>query len=609
MKRSLFNQTTFCVVAALLLAVASTPLMGQPANDNFASRALIPFSDGTTSGTLAGATSEPGEPFLPEISSGQTAWWTWTAPSNGVLTVAASATNFYPLITVFQGDALSDLSLLASNNYLICYSDGDCGCHWRARNQTSFQVHHGQSYQIAVDSLLYTDASMEWATNVAVPENPGCSQQPWIEPEFDTNGALIETPQPVFGVVFATNFISGGDVQLALSFLPAPPNDDFANAMVLSGSRLRAAANNTGATKEPGEPDVTNNPGGSSIWFSWKAPASGRLTLSTNEFAPYAPPSWYGLYEFTDGGYEWGGDYGVTDIELINYGWWNLSYCQAPTCGDAIDQTRPPPPFFPLLGAYTGSSVESLRPVNFQPVNQDAYPYAIEFDVTKGRNYNLVYDGNMGTTNAITLFLALTRPAVNAAFAHRIRVQGNYIVVSGFNAGAAPQPGAPDIGNGCTGELAWWTWTAPVTGLFTNDLTGSDYSFPLAVFTGNNLASLTQVASGVGGLTFNSVMGKTYQIAVGDAGGLTGEIKMNISGPLIPMKLLGVLKFPGTHRAMLRFGARSGQVLQLQRRGPNNWIALQSAMARNNEVNFLINNPPADVASYYRAVVVNYISH
>ena len=127
----------------------------QPINDRFSNRQTI--TETNISGSLAGATSEPDEPLLEGISSGQTAWWTWVAPSNGVVTLDVSATSFSPLLTVYTGHFLNALSLVASNNYLACYTDVNCGCHWRARQQITFHVARGQAYQIAADSMLVTD--------------------------------------------------------------------------------------------------------------------------------------------------------------------------------------------------------------------------------------------------------------------------------------------------------------------------------------------------------------------------------------------------------------------------------------------------------------------
>jgi len=583
-KSSLQVAISFGFAIFTLSLFSSVSVLAQPANDSFSSRALIAPNSVLVWGTLSNATSETGEPLLDGISSGQTAWWSWIAPSNGLLTISTAATNFNPLLTVYSGDQLANLSLIASNNYLICYSDGDCGCHWRMRDSASFHVFRGQSYQICVDSPILTDASMEWTTNPAIVESVGGFQ---TVTAFDPNGTP-QPPPPVYGVVFTTNVAPGDNVQLALNFIPAPPNDDFAKVATIQGSRFHVIVSNGGATKEPDEPNHAGNTGGSSVWYSWIAPASGRVTLSTNEIAPYAPPSWQGYFNYGD----------VITEYTYTY--------TLPDCGEAVDQ-NPPPVFYPLLAAYTGTAINSLASANSLSVGLDAYPYAIELDVIQGHKYHFACDGNMGTTNSFPLYVALTKPAVNDAFARRILVQGTYVAASGYNAGAVKQTGAPSIGNGSTGKLVWWSWIAPVDGTVSINLSGSDYTFPLAVFTGSKLASLNMVSSGAGSLSFTAKLGQTYQIAVGDASGLTGEIKLVLQAPVIEAPLVKVVSAPSTKTILLRYQASPGQVLQLQRSTPSNWQNVQKAIAHHKEADFAVKSASGTNGLAYRAIIVNYI--
>ena len=58
----------------------------------------------------------------------------------------------------------------------------------------------------------------------------------------------------------------------------SPPNDLFSNAQTISGPSGRATGSNVGATVEPGEPGS----GSSSVWWQWRAPSSGRVTIDTS---------------------------------------------------------------------------------------------------------------------------------------------------------------------------------------------------------------------------------------------------------------------------------------------------------------------------------------
>src|SRR6185503_12844566 len=64
---------------------------------------------------------------------------------------------------------------------------------------------------------------------------------------------------------------------------PAPANNNFANAQVVSGDVGTVNGSNAFATKEPGEP---TNPldvfGAKSVWFDWTATGTGQATFDTN---------------------------------------------------------------------------------------------------------------------------------------------------------------------------------------------------------------------------------------------------------------------------------------------------------------------------------------
>src|ERR1017187_10272399 len=530
--------------------------------DDFANRTVIFGPDYWISGSLSNATIEGGEPFIDGISSGQTVWGTWTAPSNGIVTLSANAGTFSPLLEIYTGNDLSNLSLIASNNYLTCYEHAECGCHWRERNQITFHVARGQAYQICVDSAIITDAS--WV------------QQPQTWGQYSFNS---------WAVVQTTNVPVGGDVQLGLQFTPAPPNDDFVNRIKLQGSRLHFSTSNTGATKQPGEPNHLGNPGGSSVWFSWTAPASGRVTLSTNEVPAYSPPS------SSDGGF----GLGVITV-------WN-GPPGPPTCGNEIDQ-NPPPIFYPVFAAYTGTAVNSLTSANCLPVSLDAFPNAVEFDAVKGQTYQIAFDGNMGTTGDIPLYLALTKPASNDNFKNRIKLHGIDVIATGYNAGATHEPGEPAIGDS-TGKTVWWSWTAPVGGTVSIDLSGSDYSFPVAVFAGSSLARLRMVATDSGGVTFEAVEGQTYQIAVGDDAGITGAIKLELQATIVDLPLLQTVRRPA-NSALLRYRASAGQVILLLCSNDGaNWQNVRTGVANRGMVEFLVRPAPAGDGPYYRAIVVD----
>ena len=539
---------------ALAAAGALSSANAQPTNDNFAHCGLLSGSRVAVAGSLAGASFEAGEPFIPEVSSGQTAWWAWTAPANGIVTLSVGPTNpSPPLLAVYVGSDLAGLSLVASNNYVSCYDwcGGLSTCHWRVRDQTTFHVARGQIYRIAVDAALITQAYESWASG-------------WPS------------------VVWSTNSVAGGDYSLGLQFTAAPKNDDLAHPTSLRGQRLQVLASNAGATRQPAEPLHLGNPGGSSVWYDWTAPASGRVTLSAKEMPVYAPPS--------------SSSFGAGCIMITLIG--------PPPCTTEHPQT-PLPTFLPLFAAYTGASIDSLTPAGCLPLSLPGYENAVAFDVVKGQTYHIAFDGNMGTTGTTPLCLALTKAAVNDGFEHRITLHGIYITATGYNAGATHQTSEPALGGSSTGKTVWWSWTAPVSGTVSIDLTGSDYAFPVAVFTGSSIAGLKQVAADSGAVSFDARAGQTYQIAVGDDAGLTGAISLVLQAPIVCLDLSGPpVRFSRT--TMLTYAAISGQKVLLERSSDgSNWQTVQTLVTHRNSISFLVNPPPADGGPYYRAIVID----
>lgn len=62
---------------------------------------------------------------------------------------------------------------------------------------------------------------------------------------------------------------------------PPPPNDDFADAQSLRGDTGVIRGRNVTATKEGDEPEHAGDTGGSSVWYSWKALATGPVRFDT----------------------------------------------------------------------------------------------------------------------------------------------------------------------------------------------------------------------------------------------------------------------------------------------------------------------------------------
>src|SRR5512140_350006 len=73
-------------------------------------------------------------------------------------------------------------------------------------------------------------------------------------------------------------------IMLTVASRPAsaqPANDMFANRTSISGTNITVFGSNIGASKEYGEPYHGGDAGGASVWWTWRAPSSGNVRIST----------------------------------------------------------------------------------------------------------------------------------------------------------------------------------------------------------------------------------------------------------------------------------------------------------------------------------------
>jgi hypothetical protein len=267
----------------ITLNVALTP--SGPANDNFTSRAALAGTSATVTGTNVNATREAGEPLIVGNGGGHSVWWTWTAPASGSVTFATAGSNFDTLLGVYTGTSVSALTQVAAN-------DDANGVQTSA---VTFNAVAGTAYQVAVDG--YNGAVGNITLNVA--------------------------PTP-----------------------PGPANDSFASRATITGSTATVTGTNVNATREAGEPLIVGNGGGHSVWWSWTAPASGSVTVTT--------------------------------------------------AGSNFDT---------LLGVYTGTSVAGLTLVAQNDDANGAQTSAVTFNAVAGVTYQIAVDGYDGAVGNITLGL------------------------------------------------------------------------------------------------------------------------------------------------------------------------------------------------------------
>jgi hypothetical protein len=150
--------------------------------------------------------------------SGQinSAWWSWTPTSSGFFQVDTIGSGSDTYLSVFDGSDLANLTLIGAN-------DDGAG---NLESLVNLNATAGTTYQIAVDG---------WSSRTG-PIN------------------LSTTPT-------------------------APPNDNFANRIALTGETANATGSNIRATGEVGEPTQSGTT--ESVWWTWTAPTTGNYTFDT----------------------------------------------------------------------------------------------------------------------------------------------------------------------------------------------------------------------------------------------------------------------------------------------------------------------------------------
>lgn len=408
-----------------------------PANDDFANASVLSSTlPAATTGSNVYASKEQNEPDHAASQGfpkgGSSVWWKWTAASTTKVTVTtgfSGATDFNSLLAVYTGTSVSTLTLIAANNDF----------NGSETSTLTFQAVSGTTYYIAVDG----------------------------------------------------QFGASGNIGLDLRTASAPANDDFANATVLTGSLpIVVNGDNTDASKEAGEPihDPGNfDTGGTSVWWSWVAPSTTAVTVSTA-----------------------GSDFST------------------------------------LLGVYIGNSVATLTPVarttqgqiTFNAAAGSTYKIVVDGSLGSAGGIQL----SLATAPANDNFAnAEVLPSTLPIQFH----VGSTVGATKEN--NEPYHGGPGPGNytgNFGGASVWYSWKAERTETVTITTIFSDFDTLLGVYTGTSVSSLTYVAGNndtierTSSVSFSATAGTTYRIAVdgynNNTGAKTGAISLSLKSTETP---------------------------------------------------------------------------
>ena len=271
--------------------------------------------------------------------------------------------------------------------------------------------------------------------------------------------------------------------QVTCTFIssPAPPpNDLFADAMVVTLPQASVTGSNQFATTEPGVPtELAGERASGTVWFRWIAPEAGRLRVDSCDSGF---DSLIGVFE-----------------------------------GDRLDALT-----------HLGSSDDDPR-CGWQPNG------ATEVDVRAGVAYSFVIGGYQGAMGDYSLAWELLAPSAgNDDFARPLMLEGPTGSVTASNEGATSEPGEPHHAGNPGGASLWYSWEAPASGPVVFETCGTTLDTLLGAYTGSSLGSLTPVASNddvaecgyASRIRFIAAAGTTYRIAVDGFGGRTGTFEL-----------------------------------------------------------------------------------
>jgi len=106
-----------------------------------------------------------------------------------------------------------------------------------------------------------------------------------------TNADQLVISKAGFGTENVYYYRNGPESGLQIYLSVPPPNDNFVNRTVLTGSSVSTNGSNAGASRENGEPyDIGGYTyGNKSVWFSWTAPSTGTYVISVSTTSVYYP--------------------------------------------------------------------------------------------------------------------------------------------------------------------------------------------------------------------------------------------------------------------------------------------------------------------------------
>jgi hypothetical protein len=299
--------------------VVSYSVVPTPGNNNFTNSIKVPAAGAVYLSNNKKATLESGEPqHDSDPIVGASLWWNWTPSVNTNVLLDAYGSAMDVVLAVYTGSALITLQPVAATN--SAGTGMSAHLNFNAVANTTYQIAVASANSNSVGSLHFsvvpggnpdTNAPTVTITSplngyaatnalitvsgTAIDQQPNASGVSQVFISLNGQCLIVAAGttnwSDTFGLTpglnnisvlaedFAGNISAPVGIQVVYIVL-APPNDFFANATPLT-NQSPATANNTGATKELGEPNHAGNIGGKSVWWLFQPPSDGVLTLNT----------------------------------------------------------------------------------------------------------------------------------------------------------------------------------------------------------------------------------------------------------------------------------------------------------------------------------------
>ena len=575
----------FWLLAVAAIAAANSIWAQAPPNDNLANAILLSGTNTSVVSTTVGATAETAEPSHAGFPATHSIWFIWTAPDDGSTLLDLDGSAQGTVVAVYTGKYMSSLALVSSNAFGNPDGTGRC----------EFKVGAGILYDIAVDVSNApgpVDLNLQFTRTYFPPQ---ITQQPVDQSVAQGDSAVFQViatsdspisyqwiyngsnniPGATNSILVLTNVSLGqaGPYQVLVSnpggsiisdnanlhVFSRPPNDNFSNRILLTGSAATTVGSDVFATAENGEPDPLSWPSPQSVWWTWTAPATGLAFVDVTNYTgdqvlvvytgqtltqlvAVASSSWFSsplAIQFEVSG---GTSYQITVAGVAGTsGGFQLDLSFLATNLPPVISQQPTNESV-LVGATAIFQVVAVSglPLSYQwwfkgaPLANATNATLVLNNVTTSQqgSYMVVVSNAGGNVPSATASLQVNIPPSNDNFVNRTPLPGLEVTVIGNNQFATSESGEPAHAGYAPGASVWYTWTPPSIGEGYVSVTGFSGSETLGVYTGSVLDQLEGVASGAWISGWPSVHfavtngGVPYQIAVADPSGTGGSFQL-----------------------------------------------------------------------------------